>query len=132
MYKTYKRTISGELPICPYISPGLLILEHWTIVFGRFLWKNLYSRVFQTARSTMTVIRDLDCMIMDEMHAGEESFSSFDSIQCLAFNIDVYNFDLPLCNYFRKEHRLPDRVCSQFVLQKFKRRIFYLKSFDCC
>lgn len=36
------------------------------------------------------------------MH-GEESFSSFDSITCLAFNIDVYNFDLSLCNYFGKE-----------------------------
>ena len=31
-----------------------------------------------------------------------------------------------------QKSRLLDKVCSQFLLQKFKRGIFYLKSFDCC
>ena len=39
------RTINGDAHR-PRKSPGLLILEHWIIIFGRFLWKTLYVHIF--------------------------------------------------------------------------------------
>ena len=33
----------------PRKSPGLFILEHWIITFGRLLWKTLYFKTFRNS-----------------------------------------------------------------------------------